>query len=153
LRVLIAVIACALACGAKGRLYPGEARPPGDVSFISAPRSDNLEIVRIDERRVRGPRWEVLPGNHIIEVEATFTATVNLPRTGQAQTMYFKTRCRISFQAQPRQTYVPRSSGGHSGAGQDFFTGDVSVWLSDANKRGSRVGRSECESSTSGMQL
>ena len=82
------------------RLYDGPRLPEGQVSFLESVQSAKVFVV--DGRKVRGYRWELLPGEHHV-VFSAFGGEMGLNHI-----------CETMFVFEPGATYrtgAPRSRG------------------------------------------
>jgi hypothetical protein len=109
------LIALALLAGCgTTRLYEGAALPPDQAvrlkEWSSMWDSRQADLLSIDGREVErsfgSGNWELAPGPHVIEAQATMP-TMTL--TGQMGRTISGDRCRLSFTAEPGVTYELRT--------------------------------------------
>jgi len=94
------VAALLVSCAGATPTYEGPRKPPAEVAIISV--DVRVKIVKLDGRKVNGGSYEVLPGEHRVDVKITFLGEeISGGLVGLRRTCYANAK----FIADPGQEY------------------------------------------------
>ncbi|MBW2267371.1 MAG: hypothetical protein JRH16_02250 [Deltaproteobacteria bacterium] len=110
-------------CAGPTPTYPGPRKAPSEVAIVSG--DVKVKIIKIDGTKVNGGAFEVLPGEHHVDVKITFLGEeISSYHKGKRKTCYADAK----FIADPGQKYrAMRSS--KRGKGGYLSTQKYDAWL------------------------